>query len=574
LNNQEVAQIFENIADMLSIKGEIIYKTLAYRRAADSIRAQSRSVEDIWRDGKLKDIQGVGDAIAKKMDALFSQGKMPFYEELKAEVPVGLVEMLKVGDVGPKKAAMFWKEMGITDLDALEKAADEGKLRDLDGMGPKSEARILEGIRAFRRRQTGRISLGDAWPTAEDFLARLRDIPGVEAAEAAGSLRRWRETVGDLDLLVGSSHPDDVMQAFLDFPEIGRVLGQGETKSSVELNNGLRMQIWVHPPERFGSALQYATGSKEHSVKLREWALKQGLSLSEHGFKRDDGTEILCAEEANVYATVDLPWIPPELREDRGEVEAAKAGVLPDLVTLEDIRGELHAHTDWSDGQLTLEEMARGAQESGLDYLLITDHSQSLGVTNGLSEERLRSQRQAIDKLQSKLGDSFRLYQGAEVEILADGTLDYPDDVLKGLDVVVASLHTSLRQSREKVTKRLLRAIRNQHVDVIGHLTGRLIGSRDAADLDVEAIFREAAEHGVILEINSNPERLDLNDVHARRAVEVGCKLAINTDAHHLDHYAFRRYGIGTARRGWVTASDVINTLSMKDFEAWRAARN
>jgi DNA polymerase (family 10) len=574
LNNQEVAQIFENIADMLSIKGEIIYKTLAYRRAADSIRAQTRSVEDIWRDGKLKDIDGVGDAIATKMDALFSQGEMPFYEELKSEVPVGLVEMLKVGDVGPKKAAMFWKEMGITDLDALEKAADEGKLRDLDGMGAKSEARILEGIRAFRRRQTGRISLGDAWPTAEDFLVRLRDIPGVKAAEAAGSLRRWRETVGDLDLLVGSSHPVDVMQAFLDFPEIGRVLGQGETKASVELNNGLRMQIWVHPPERFGSALQYATGSKEHSVKLREWALKQGLSLSEHGFKREDDTEILCADEASVYEALGLPWIPPELREDRGELEAAKAGELPDLVNLEDIRGELHAHSDWSDGQLTLEDMARGAQESGLDYLLISDHSQSLGVTNGLSVERLRSQRQAIDELQAKLGDSFRLYQGAEVEILADGTLDYPDDVLEGLDVVVASLHTSLRQSREKVTKRLLRAIRNQHVDIIGHLTGRLIGSRDAADLDIEAIFAEAAEHGVVLEINSNPERLDLNDVHARRAVEVGCKLAINTDAHHTDHYAFRRYGIGTARRGWVTAGDVINSLSLKDFEAWRAARN
>ncbi len=293
VNNQEVAQIFDNIADMLSIKGEIVYKTLAYRRAAELIRAQSRSVEDIWRDGGLKDIQGVGDAIAKKIDALFSQGEMPFYEELKAEIPVGLVELLKVGDVGPKKAAMFWKEMGITDLDALEKAANEGELRDLEGMGPKSEARILEGIRAFRRRQTGRISLGDAWPTAEDLLSRLRKIPGVQAAEAAGSLRRWRETVGDLDLLVGCSQPGEVMQAFLGFEEIGRVIGKGDTKSSVELNNGLRMQLWVHPPERFGSALQYATGSKEHSVKLREWSLKQGLSLSEHGFKREDGTEIL-----------------------------------------------------------------------------------------------------------------------------------------------------------------------------------------------------------------------------------------------------------------------------------------
>jgi len=574
LNNQELAQIFDNIADMLSIRGEIVYKTLAYRRAAESLRAQTRSVEDIWREGKLKDIQGVGDAIAKKIDALLSQGKMPFYEELKAEVPVGLVEILKVGDIGPKKAAMFWKEMGITDLDALEKAADEGKLRDLEGMGAKSEARILDGIRAFRSRQTGRISLGEAWPTAEDLLNRLRQIPGVQVAEAAGSLRRWRETVGDLDVLVGSKRPAEVMQAFLDFPEVGRVMGKGETKTSVELNNGLRMQLWVHPPERFGSALQYATGSKEHSVKLREWALKHGLSLSEHGFKREDESEILCADELQVYETLGLPWIAPELREDRGEIEAARAGELPDLVTLDDIRGELHAHTDWSDGELTLEEMVQGARDIGLDYLLITDHSQSLGVTNGLSVERLRSQRKAIDELQAKLGDSFRVYQGAEVEILADGRLDYPDDVLEALDLVVASLHTSLRQSRQKVTKRLLRAIGNRHVDVIGHLTGRLIGSRDAADLDIEAIFSAAAEHGVVLEINSNPARLDLNDVHARRAVEVGCRLAINTDAHHTDHFAFRRYGIGTARRGWVTAPDVINTLTQADFDVWRASRN
>jgi DNA polymerase (family 10) len=573
LNNQELAQIFDNIADMLSIQGEIVYKTLAYRRAAESIRAQARRVEDIWREGNLKDIPGVGDAIAKKIDELLGQGQMSFYEELKQSVPVGLVEILKVGDVGPKKAALFWKELGITDLDALEAAASEGRLSALEGMGAKSEARILEGIRAYRSRQTDRISIGEAWSVAESFLSRLAALPAVETAEAAGSLRRWRETVGDLDLLVGSSEPASVMHDFLAFPEIGRVLGKGDTKASVELNNGLRLQLWVHPPERFGSALQYATGSKEHSVKLREFALKQGLSLSEHGFKREDDSEVLCSAETCVYETLGLPWIAPELREDRGEIEAARENRLPDLVGTQDIRGELHAHTDWSDGRQTLEQMVHGAQDAGLEYLVITDHSQSLGITNGLSVERLRSQRKAIDKLQKKLGNAFRLYQGAEVEILADGTLDYPDDVLASLDVVVASLHTSLRQSRKKVTKRLLAAIRSPHVDVIGHLTGRLIGSRDGADLDVEAIFAEAAELGVILEINANPERLDLNDVHARRAVEVGCRLAINTDAHHVDHLAFRRFGIGIARRAWVTPADVINALPMDDFEAWRMHR-
>ncbi len=573
MKNQEVAAVFDDIADLLSIKGESIYRTLAYRKAAELIRAQARGVEELWREGQLKSIPGVGEAIANKIDELLGLGKMRYYEDLKKEVPIGLVDLLKVGDVGPKKAAMFYRELGIKTLAGLEKAAKAGKLQKLEGMGPRSEARILESIQAYRGRQTGRVSVGMAWPTADDLLERLRQVKGVRQAEAAGSLRRWRETVGDLDLLVAAADAKAVMQAFVSFPEVGRVLGQGDTKSSVELNNGLRVQVWVHPPERFGSALQYATGSKEHNVRLRELALKAELSLSEHGFKRMDESEILCAREEDLYETLDLPWIPPELREDRGEIEAARDHALPDLITLEAIRGELHAHTDWSDGQQTLDQMARGARQAGLEYLVITDHSRSLGVTNGLSIERLREQRQHIAKLQKKLGKSFRLYQGSEVEILAGGKLDYPDEVLEELDLVVASVHTSLRQSREKVTQRVLSAIRNPHVDVIGHLTGRLIGSREPADLDLEAVFAAAAEEGVVLEINANPERLDLNDVHARRAVEVGCKLAINTDAHHTDHFPLRQYGIGTARRAWVEPNDVVNALGLRDFEAWRAGR-
>ena len=573
MNNQEAAQIFENIADMLSIKGESVYRTLAYRKAAESIRSLGRDLGDIWRDGELKSIPGVGEAIASKIDELYSNGEMVYYEKLKEEVPVGLVELLQVGDIGPKKAALFWHEMGITSLEALERAAKEGRLRDLSGIGAKSEARILESIESLKRRQTDRISIGEAWPAAEAFLNRLRELPQVAQAEAAGSLRRWRETVGDLDILVGAKDAGAVMEAFLAFPEIARVKGQGETKSSVELNNGLRVQVWVHPPDRFGSALQYATGSKDHNVLLRELALKQGLSLSEHGYKREDGTEILCSEEAQVYETLGLPWIPPELREDRGEIEAALAGGLPDLIKLQDVQGELHAHSDWSDGGASIEEMAAAAKQAGLKYLVISDHSRSLGVANGLSIERLHEQRSEIARVQESLGTTFRLLHGAEVEILADGTLDYPDEVLAELDVVTASLHTSLRQSRKKVTARLLNAIRNPNVDIIGHPTGRLIGSRDPADLDMEAVFAAAAQHGVVLEINAHPDRLDLKDVHARRAVEVGCQLAINTDAHQPDHFGLRVYGIATARRAWVTPANVLNTVSAKALLARLAKR-
>lgn len=573
MNNQEAAQIFENIADMLSIRGESVYRTLAYRKAAESIRSLSRDLGDIWRNGELKSIPGVGEAIASKIEELYTNGEMAYYEKLKEEVPVGLVELLQVGDIGPKKAALFWHEMDITGLDALEEAAKSGQLRDLPGMGAKSEARILDSLESLKRRQTGRISIGEAWPAAQAFLERLRELPKVEQAEAAGSLRRWRETVGDLDILVGADDASAVMKAFLGFPEIARVKGQGETKSSVELNNGLRVQVWVHPPDRFGSALQYATGSKDHNVRLRELALKQGLSLSEHGFKREDGTEILCAEEAQVYSTLGLPWIPPELREDRGEIEAALADGLPELVSLQDIRGELHAHSDWSDGGATIEEMATAAQQAGLKYLVISDHSRSLGVANGLSIDRLHEQREEIARVQEAIGSSFRLLQGSEVEILADGSLDFPDEVLSELDVVTASLHTSLRQSRQKVTKRLLNAIRNPHVDIIGHPTGRLIGSRDPADLDMEAVFEAAAKHGVVLEINAHPDRLDLKDVHARRAVEAGCQLAINTDAHQAEHFGLRVYGIGTARRAWVTPAEVLNTLSAKSLLARLAKR-
>ncbi len=573
MKNEELALVFEDIADLLAIKGESVYRVNAYRRAAETLRDLGQEAEVLWREGRLTEVPGIGGAIAGKIDELLRSGRLEFYERLKEEVPSELLSLLQIPDVGPKKAALFWKELGITSVDALEAAAREGRLRRLPGMGARSEQRILENIEAWKRRQTGRVLLGRALPVAERFLDRLRDMPHVAAAEPAGSLRRMRETVGDLDLVVASEEPERVMQALAGFEEVERIRGMGATKASVELKEGLRMQVWVHPPERFGSAWQYATGSQAHNIRLREIALTQGLSLSEHGFRRERGEEVLCREEAEVYQVLALPWIPPELREDRGEIEAAQEGRLPRLVEESDLRGELHAHTDWSDGAAPILEMARAALALGMEYLVITDHSQSLGVASGLTPERLKEQRRAIEEAQEQLGTGLRLLQGAEVEILADGRLDFPDEVLAELDLVIASLHTSLRQPREQVTRRLLGAIQNPHVDVIGHPSGRLLGRREGADLDLEAVLRAAAEHQVALEINANPERLDLSDVMARRAMDLGCLLAVNTDAHRPEHFRLRRFGIGVARRGWVVKERVINAWPLEQLLEWLRAR-
>ena len=568
LSNHQLAEIFNLIGDLLEIKGEVIYKILAYRKAADALVNYGRDVNEVWREGKLTEIPGVGKAISEKIDELLSTGELEFLEKLKKEVPESLAQLLQVPDLGPKKILLFWRDLEITTLAELEEAARKGRLRSLPGMGEKSEARILAGIEAMARR-TSRIPLGRAWPSAQELCAFLRTVPGVAAVEPAGSLRRMRATVGDLDILVAAQDSSSVMAAFVGRPDVARVLGHGETKSSVEFNHGLRAQLWVHPPERFGTALQYATGSKEHNVRLRELALKQGLSLSEHALTRKDGSEILCASEEQVYAELGLPWIPPELREDRGEVQAARAGELPALIQLVDIQADLHVHTTWSDGKLSVKEMAEAALRRGLKVLAITDHSQSLGVAGGLSPEDLAAQRVEIDGVQAELGERLRLLQGAEVEIRADGSLDYPDEVLARLDIVFASLHTGLRQPRDKVTTRLLDAIRNPHVDAIGHPTGRLIPDREPADLDMDAVFAAAAEHGLALEINAHPSRLDLDDIYSRRAIELGIPLSINTDAHAESDLDLLHFGVATARRGWVRAGQVINAWDTRRLLSW-----
>jgi len=573
--NQQLAAQFKLIGDLLEIKGEVIYKTLAYRKASESLNELSQEAFAIWQQGKLTEIPGVGKAIAEKIDELFQTGRLGFLEKLTAEVPASLAELLQVPDLGPRKAGLFWRQAGVSNLAELENAAREEKLRQLPGMGAKSEAKILAGIEALARR-SNRIPLGKAWLFAQELAARLRSLPGVTAVELAGSLRRRRVTVGDLDILAAASDSQGVMADFISDALVERVVSQGDTKASVEYRYGLRAQLWVHPPERFGTALQYATGSKDHNVRLRELALKKGLSLSEHALRsitHPEADEILCASEQEVYAALGLPWIAPELREDRGEVQAALAGKLPRLIELQDIRSELHSHTHWSDGRMSIRELAQAALKRGLQAIVVSDHSASLGVAGGLSVERLMQQRQEVHQVQQELGESIRLLHGTEVEILADGSIDFPPQVLAELDIVTASLHSSLRQPRPQITQRLLHAIRNPHVDIIGHPTGRMIPNREGADLDMEAVFSAALERGVALEINAHPSRLDLDDVYARRFVEMGGLLSINTDAHAESDLDLLHFGVGVARRGWVEARSVINTWQVPELLNWLAQR-
>ncbi len=577
MNNKELADTFTLIGNLLEIKGEVIYKILAYRKAAETLAVYPRSVADTYKEGGqkgLKEIPGVGPAIAEKIEELLTTGQLQFLEKLKAEVPESLASLLQVPDLGPKKVKLFYDQLGIQTLEQLKAAAEGGQLAGLPGMGKKSEEKILAGLESMARR-SGRTPLGDALPFAEEQMALLRKVKGVKAVEAAGSLRRRRDTVGDLDILVAAEDSEPVMEAFTSQPLVARVLGRGPTKASVEYNTGMRAQVWVHPPAKFGTALQYATGSKDHNVRLREIALARGYSLSEHALTRtdDSGEELHYATEETLYEALGLPWVAPELREDRGEVQAAQKNALPKLLTVKDIRAELHSHTTWSDGKQTVLEMAVAAIARGRKILAITDHSYSLGIANGLTVERLKQQREEIEAARQQLGDRITLLHGTEMEIRADATLDFDDDTLAWLDFVIASLHVSMRQPREQATQRLLNAIRNPHVDLIAHPTNRLLPDRAGADLDMDAVFAAALENGTALEINSNPSRLDLEDTYARRAAEMGIPIAINTDAHHESHLDFLDYGVANARRAWLTKEQVLNTWPEKKFLTWLHAR-
>lgn len=579
MNNRDVATTFEQIADMLAIRGDSFHRIMAYRNAAESIRGLGRDINDLHAAGELQSIPGIGETLAAKIDELLTTGQLAFFERLAAEVPPELTALLRVEGLGPKKVKTLYDALGITTLEGLKAAATEGKVRSLSGMGQKTEANILAAIDALERHGDGRTPLWMAAPVAEELLAALSEMPGVTKSAVGGSLRRMRETIGDIDLLVAAETSAEIMERFKKLPQVEAVIGGGPTKTTVQLHNGLQADLRVLPEARWGTLLSYFTGSQAHNIRLRELALKQGLSLNEHAFRPIvDGEithegEILCATEEEVYAVLGLPYIPVPLREDRGEIEAAQKGELPRLVQEEEIRGDLQMHTTWSDGKLSVLEMARAAQARGLEYIAITDHSYSLGVTGGLTAERLMEQGEEIRAANEALGPEFRILHATEMEIRADGTLDFPDEVLAQLDFVAASLHTGLNQSREQVMKRAMAALENVHVDMLAHPTGRLIPDRPGADLDMEALLKAARRTGTIMEINANPHRLDLRDNHVRLAVEMGVKLAINTDAHRAAELELMRYGVATAQRGWATPEDVVNSWPLPRLLDYLAAK-
>ncbi|MCP4415360.1 MAG: DNA polymerase/3'-5' exonuclease PolX [Chloroflexi bacterium] len=565
MNNREVATLFVTVADMLAIRGDNIHRILAYRRAAEAIQELGRDINKVYVAGELTDIPGIGKTLAEKIEEMLTTDKLTFYEKLAQEIPPTLVEMLRVDGLGPKRVKQVHETLGITTLTELNAAAQAGKLRDLPRMGAKSEAKLVKAIEALARHGDDRTLIGEVWPLAQQILAELEKLPGVQKTAVSGSLRRMKETIGDIDLLVAAADAIPIMEYFVNMPRVESISGHGSTKSSVVLLNGMQVDLRVLPIERWGTLLSYFSGSKDHNVRLRELALKQGMSLNEHAFSPTDGDddEILCASEEAVYQMLGLPYILPTLREDRGEIEAAQQDNLPDVIQIGQIVSDLHMHTTWSDGKMTVLQMAQAAQARGFQYIVISDHSRSLGIANGLSVERLWQQAEDIRVANKEIDSDFRILHGTEMEIKADGSLDYPDEVLAKLDFVIASLHVGLKQPREQVMARIMNALQNPHVDMIAHPTGRLMPDRPGADLDMEIVLQTAVSTQTILEINANPRRLDLRDSHVRRAVEMGVHLAINCDAHHIDQFDLLHYGIATAQRGWVTADRVVNTWSL-----------
>jgi len=567
IHNTDVADILNKIADLLEIANENPFRIRAYRNAALTISGLSREVADLVANAEdLSTLPGIGKDLAGKVEEIVRTGSLKQLAELQKETPGELTELMKVAQLGPKRVATLYKQLGIKDTAGLEKAAKAGKISSLSGFGKKTEARILEELGRLRSSETaGRTRLADAERFVLPLLEYLRGLRDVKRAEAAGSYRRRKETVGDIDILAISKRGADIIGKFTRFEDVDRVISKGKTRSTVILRGELQADLRVVPAVSFGAALHYFTGSKAHNVAIRTLGVKKGLKINEYGVFK--GTKRVGGKtEEEVYAAVDLPYIEPELREDRGEIDAARKGKLPDLVTLEDIKGDLQSHTTASDGKNTLEEMARAAMDLGYKYLAITDHSKRVTMAGGLDEKRLAKEIAAIDKLNKKL-KGFQLLKSCEVDILKDGSLDLSDDILDQLDLVICAIHYNFNLSREKQTERVLRAMENRHFNIMAHPTGRRIGEREPYDIDLQRVFQQAKDTGCYLEINSQPDRLDLADNYVLLAREMGLKLAISTDAHSIDNLNLIRYGIGQARRGWLEKQDVLNTRSWSDLE-------
>lgn len=595
MENLEIARVLGEVADLLEIQGANPFRVRAYRNAKRTVDGLSARLDrQVEAGADLTELPGIGKEMARHIAELVETGSLGVHEEMLSQLSHGLLDLIRLPNVGPKKAKKLWEELGVETIDDLETAAREQRVRELAGFGAKSEAKILDGI-AEHRQHRGRFKLVEVDAYAEPLLEHLRQTPGLARLEVAGSYRRRKETVGDLDLLaiIDTGGGEDeataaarrVIERFTGYPRVGKVLMAGDTRASVTLASGLQVDLRVLPPESYGAALVYFTGSKEHCIRLRRRGVERGLRISEYGVFREDpeeaendqaggdsgdrgplaGERIAGADEQEVYAAVDLPWIPPELREDRGEIEAAAAGELPELIALGDVRGDLHMHSTWSDGRSTIEEMLAACAERGYEYLAISDHSQALAMTGGLDEKRLAEQWDEIDEVAARHSE-IRLLKSMEVDILAEGELDLADEMLERLDLVIVSVHSRFELSESRQTERVLRALEHPQVDLLAHPTGRLLNRRKAFDLDLEAVLERAAELGVAVELNAQPHRLDLKDDHLMLARRLGVKVVIDTDAHHTRHLELMRYGVEQARRAWLGPGDVLNTLPLDEL--------
>jgi len=563
-SNSDIARLFNTLADLLEIDGANPFRVRAYREAARTVRAQSRSMADMIKAGEdLSELPGIGEDIAGKIKTIVDTGALPLLTETEARVPVGLSDMMQIEGLGPKRVKALYRELDVRSIEDLKRAARAGRIRGLSGFGKKTEETILKRVEAWTGAEQ-RTLLAEAETIAEPLLEYLEGAKGVKRMIIAGSYRRRKETVGDLDILATVKKGSNVVERFVGYENVSEVVSQGTTRSTVHLDSGMQVDLRVVPEVSYGAALHYFTGSKAHNIALRGIAQKRNLKVNEYGIYEGD-KRIAGKTEKEIYGHFGLAWIPPELREDQGEIEAARKNRLPDLVTVDDIRGDLHMHTTESDGRNTLKTMVQAAADKGYEYVAVTDHSRRVTVANGLDEKRLRTQIEAIDRLNEQFDDIVVL-KSIELDILEDGSLDLPDSVLKELDLTVCSIHSKFQLSRKKQTDRVLRAMDNPCFNIFAHPTGRLINKREAYDIDLEKVIEAAKDKDCFLEVNAQPERLDLNGDACRTARDAGLKVAISTDAHGTANLDYMRFGVDQARRGWLEADDVINTRSLKDL--------
>ena len=566
MKNKELADLFERMADILEFKGENPFKISAYRKASRIIGDLTQDIEEVSEKGELKSIPGVGEGMAEKIVEYLKTGKISKFEEVREGVSDELIAIMDIPGMGPKTLSMLHKEKGIGNLSQLERAVEDGSLVGLPGIGEKKVENIKRGIQLLKQSK-GRMNLGTAFPVAKRIVETLRQKTGSKKIEWAGSLRRMRENIGDIDILATGPDIEKIVHSFTHLPDVKEVLASGETKASIIVEGGIQIDLRVVEEDSYGAALQYFTGSKAHNIHLRGIAKSRGIKINEYGVFKGE-KKIGGKEEKEVYKALGMDWIEPELREDRGEIEASQKGRLPELVQESEIKGDLHIHSKWSDGTSSIEEIARAAQKRGYQYAAICDHSKSLKIAHGLDESRLMKQIEEIDRINEKL-KGFQILKGTEVDILSDGKLDLSEKILEKLDFVIGAIHSGFKQDKDKMTKRIIRALESPFVHIVAHPSGRLLGARDPYEVEMDEVMEAARQYRKALEINAYFERLDLDDIHCRKAKEMGIQVAMGTDAHHLDQMWMISLGVAVARRGWLETTDVLNTLSLKEILRW-----